>query len=329
MEIKNKDVKVSVIIPAYNAEKYIEDALNSVLKSKYKNIEVIVINDGSTDRTADILNEYSEKESRLLIINEKNAGVSKARNKGIRRARGNFIFFLDADDTINPVAFDKAIENLNLNNIDIWMFPYNITDEQLKVIRKVVPYSCEKTITVNEFKKVVMCSSFMNFCWGKFYRTEFIHNNKLEFKVEMKIGEDVDFQLQMMKQKPHMFYADLTIVNYRQQKNSVIHRFDESYFYNLEENYKTKKRLAEEINAKKQDYDIMYKELGVILLSYLRKMCRNKNNTYEIEKIMNSEIMKEIVSNMSLDNLRIGQKVCAKLLKLKRYKALLVLLKIS
>ena len=62
----------------------------------------------------------------------------------------------------------------------------------------------------------------------------------------------------------------------------------------------------------------MYKELGVILLSYLRKMCRNKNNTYEIEKIMNSEIMKEIVSNMSLDNLRIGQKVCAKLLKLKK-----------
>ena len=151
MEIKNKDVKVSVIIPAYNAEKYIEDALNSVLKSKYKNIEVIVINDGSTDRTADILNEYSEKESRLLIINEKNAGVSKARNKGIRRARGNFIFFLDADDTINPVAFDKAIENLNLNNIDIWMFPYNITDEQLKVIRKVVPYSCEKTIAFREF----------------------------------------------------------------------------------------------------------------------------------------------------------------------------------
>ena len=329
MEVKNKDVIVSVIIPAYNAEKYIEDALNSVLKSKYKNIEIIVVNDGSIDRTAEILNEYSEKDSRLLIINEKNAGVSKARNNGIKRAVGKFIFFLDADDTVDTVAFDKAIGKLDLNNTDIWMFPYNITDEQLKFIRKVVPYSCEKVITVNEFKKVVMCSSFMNFCWGKFYRTEFIHKNKFEFKAGMRIGEDVDFQLQIMKQKPRMFYADLTIVNYRQQKNSVMHRFDESYFYNLEENYKIKKRLAEEINAKKQDYDIMYRELGIILLSYLRKMCRSKNNTYEIKKIMNSEVMKEIVNNMSLDNLKIGQKVCAKLLKLKRYKVLLVLLKIS
>jgi glycosyltransferase involved in cell wall biosynthesis len=101
------EVQVSVIVPIYNAYDYLGVALDSILSQTLKDIEVICIDDGSTDRSLDIIKKYHEADSRVSVVTENNAGVSTARNKGIVRARGEYIIFLDADDFYEPTLLEK------------------------------------------------------------------------------------------------------------------------------------------------------------------------------------------------------------------------------
>lgn len=113
---------VSVIIPVYNVENYLKECLDSVLNQTYKNIEVIVINDGSTDKSLHILEDYSSKFNNIKIIDQENSGQSVARNKGLENAKGKYIYFLDSDDYILPDTLKKLIKKLEMNNLDIIRF---------------------------------------------------------------------------------------------------------------------------------------------------------------------------------------------------------------
>ena len=110
---------VSVIIPAYNIEDYIGRCLDSVLSQKYKNLEIIVIDDGSSDRTGEILDDYEKKNHRMKVIHKENGGVSSARNIGIDRANGDYIGFVDGDDWVNPKLFETLVKLINEENADI------------------------------------------------------------------------------------------------------------------------------------------------------------------------------------------------------------------
>ena len=100
---------VSVIIPAYNIEDYIGRCLDSVLSQTYKNLEIIVIDDGSSDRTGEILDDYEKKNHRMKVIHKENGGVSSARNIGIDRANGDYIGFVDGDDRVDPKLFETLV----------------------------------------------------------------------------------------------------------------------------------------------------------------------------------------------------------------------------
>ena len=110
---------VSVIIPAYNIEDYIGRCLDSVLSQTYKNLEIIVIDDGSSDRTGEILDDYEKKNHRMKVIHKENGGVSSARNIGIDRANGDYIGFVDGDDRVNPKLFETLVKLINGENADI------------------------------------------------------------------------------------------------------------------------------------------------------------------------------------------------------------------
>jgi glycosyltransferase involved in cell wall biosynthesis len=112
---------VSIIVPAYNAEKFIEETIESVLNQTYTDWELIVVNDGSSDRTKDIISNYCQKDNRIKLIDKKNEGVSATRNVGIYEARGTLIAFLDADDVWVPENLSEKVELLNNNEID-WVF---------------------------------------------------------------------------------------------------------------------------------------------------------------------------------------------------------------
>ncbi len=111
--------KISIIIPAYNAERYIKYCLESLINQTYKNLEIIVVNDGSTDSTAEIIKEYQKKDDRIVLVNTKNHGVSHARNIGIERATGEYIGFVDSDDWIEQTMYEEMIGLIKTKKCDI------------------------------------------------------------------------------------------------------------------------------------------------------------------------------------------------------------------
>ena len=111
--------KVSIIIPIYNVEKYLEECIESVLHQTYKNIEIILVNDGSPDNSDALCKKYEKKYNNIKYIYQDNQGVSVARNNGLKNATGDFVYFLDADDTINDIFIESCMEIANLNGSDI------------------------------------------------------------------------------------------------------------------------------------------------------------------------------------------------------------------
>lgn len=129
---------VSIIIPCYNAEKYIEETIKSVLNQTYKNWELIIVNDGSTDNSATILNQYLKKDNRIQLINKDNSGVSDTRNKGLEKAKGEFITFLDADDVWHKENLEKKIVFFTSMNYDVVYSYCQLIDEESKPINKIL-----------------------------------------------------------------------------------------------------------------------------------------------------------------------------------------------
>ena len=125
MRAENNDEDlISIIVPVYNVEKYLEQCLESLLNQTYKNIEIIVVNDGSTDQSLDILNKYSFKDNRIKLYSQKNQGISAARNTALEHINGKYIMFVDSDDWIEINTCETALHELKKNDSDIVMWAY-------------------------------------------------------------------------------------------------------------------------------------------------------------------------------------------------------------
>ncbi len=122
---------ISVIVPAFNAEKYLERSINSILSSTLTELEIILVNDGSTDRTAEICMELKKKDSRVLVVHQRNKGVSAARNAGLHLARGKYFAFVDADDYIEVDMYEKMVEALKRNGAEMSCCRMNFSERSL------------------------------------------------------------------------------------------------------------------------------------------------------------------------------------------------------
>lgn len=182
---------ISVIIPAYNAEKYISKCIRSVQENTYENLEIIVVNDGSEDTTCQMVEAISD--SRIRLINQENGGVSKARNTGLNNATGEYIAFIDADDYVSPDYF--AV--LYSAGSDIAACRHICVDEAGKLVRDPFPKVTEavsytpQQLAENYFALV---TGVINSCCGKLYRRQIIGDNR--FSQTLKWGEDASFNLQ-------------------------------------------------------------------------------------------------------------------------------------
>ena len=122
--MENKNVEVSIVVPIYNVEKYLQRCLESLINQTFSNIEIIALNNGSTDKSLDILKYYAYQDKRLLVINNENIGVSKARNIGIKKAKGKYIVFVDSDDWIDANMIEALHEAIIDNNCDLAICTY-------------------------------------------------------------------------------------------------------------------------------------------------------------------------------------------------------------
>ncbi len=183
-----KAPKISVIVPVYNVEKYLAKCLDSILCQTFSNIEIICVNDGSTDKSRKILEEYRNKDSRIIVVDKKNGGLSSARNAGMKVARGEFFSFIDSDDWIDARMLEKLYKNITLLDTDISICAVHQFDEMNQKIDDSNPYYTleyfdssfdNKSFSYKETKPFIMDVCVM--AWNKLYRRSLIDRCQAEF----------------------------------------------------------------------------------------------------------------------------------------------------
>ncbi|MGL6130992.1 MAG: glycosyltransferase family 2 protein [Fusobacteriaceae bacterium] len=222
---ENKKIKVTIVIPIYNVEKYISECIESVIKQKYKNIEIILVNDGSTDKSLKIIEEYSYEDKRIKIITKKNGGLSSARNRGIEEATGDYIFNLDGDDfldsdtienLVNEVlkskdSIDVVVGNLSLFFCDdskkIWI-DSNLEENKIHSGKDYL----EKYFFVGK-----ACYSSCNKLWK---RDLYIKNN-IWHPLEISLGEDSNTVVRLMSKAKNIIKLNKSVYNYRMNPQSM------------------------------------------------------------------------------------------------------------
>ena len=221
--------KISVIVPVYNGEEYIERCINSVLNQTYKNIEVIVINDGSQDDTMTVLSKYQNVPN-VVIVEKENEGVSKARNIGIERATGTYIYFLDADDWIEPATFEVAIREIK--DYDFLRFGHNVIVDGI-VIRK---ENCDDVLagvdlvyeSNKEILKYLLSNQTEGHLWNYLLKVDIIKNNHPNFKEDVFYQEDVIFLLEYFLKINTGKIISLPFYNYVKNENSATNDLEKS-----------------------------------------------------------------------------------------------------
>ena len=192
-EEPNGDIKVSVIIPIYNTEKYIDECLRSVENQTLKEIEIICVNDGSRDNSQTILEAHARQDSRIKLINQQNAGVASARNHGLREAHGDYVAFLDSDDLVAPWAYEKLYDSAKKYRVDVVASELTKFEDGTEFDLSSMHHDDTKVSLhrrrkyQNPFYDMIDNTAFMV---TKIYRREFLRKNDLWFKDGVTHYED-------------------------------------------------------------------------------------------------------------------------------------------
>jgi glycosyltransferase involved in cell wall biosynthesis len=212
--------KVSIVIPVYNSERYLPECLDSVLAQTLEDIEVICVNDGSTDGSASLLESYAGRDSRVTVIDQRNQGCSTARNAGLDHASGEFVLFLDSDDYFEPVMVEEAYDRCHADDADIGVFKIRYIhvvtgtsiegDWSLRVdlLPDKRPFS-RKDVLGNIFLTMTPC------VWNKLFRRSFLSEEGLRFSPELSRAEDIPFTYLALMVARRITVIDKPLVNYR------------------------------------------------------------------------------------------------------------------
>lgn len=233
----NSIEKISIIVPVYNAELYLPQCIDSLLNQTLKNIEIICVNDGSSDNSIDLLNEYALKDNRIRVIDKENNGVSQARNDALRIATGEYIMFVDADDWVDFNTCEKALMIIKKHNADVIMWSYvseNAGNQSFKTIfefEQVFDKNQVENILHRRFvgisgKELMRPELADSLCpvWGKLYRRSLIEEHNIKFIDLSEIGtyEDGLFNLEVFNYVDKAVYYNECLYHYRRDNESSV-----------------------------------------------------------------------------------------------------------
>ena len=279
------NIKVSVIVPIYNVEKYLEKCINSLLSQTLEDIQIILVNDGSKDNSGNIAKEYEKNnKNRIIYVEKENGGLSDARNYGLKYATSDFIAFLDSDDYIEKNAYEemynKAIEeNADYVECDfIWEFPNKIR------VDKQYPYKNKKEML--SFVRVV--------AWNKLIKRQLITDNNLEFPKGLRY-EDIEFTYKLIPFVNKFAYVDKPFIHYVQREGSIANVQNErtaeifTVLDNVIEFYK-ENNIYDEYRD-----ELEYNYARYLLCSSLKRMCKIK------DKIVREKLLTESWERLNLN----------------------------
>lgn len=214
--------KVSIIIPVYNAACYLHQCIESIINQSYLNIELILVNDGSTDESNEICFCYASKDSRIIVIDIPNGGASHARNVGLDKASGELIWFVDSDDWVDVKALESLVAEMT---DDILFFGFNKIYKDYHVTCQISPKQWYNITDIDECLAKLFCSKnqYLGFTWNKLFKADVIKKNNLRFHEDLIIKEDEIFTLEYCMYIASIGISAATPYHYRVLGNSVSH----------------------------------------------------------------------------------------------------------
>ena len=228
------NILVSIITPVYNASQYLSECLDSILAQSFQDIEIICINDGSTDESLQILRDFKQKDSRIKIIDQKNAGVSAARNAGLAIASGRYLGFVDGDDTISSDYFEKLVHEAKRTGADAVYSQFS--DKGLKNAAKVLDRQELISGLLPEFFKRDTYNSVCN----KIFRTETVKSGEHAFPTGTALGEDAYFNICFLVKAERIAILEYSGYHYRDVPGSATHNIAKhDYLKRIVEVYRT------------------------------------------------------------------------------------------
>jgi len=314
--------KISIIVPVYNAEKYLERCIKSLINQTYPNLEIILINDGSIDDSAKICDNYAKIDNRIIVIHKENEGVSKARNLGMKKATGDYITFIDSDDFIEINTYNEIFDELK-KDFDIIVFGYKVIKSR-KNCDKIVPIKREYFDENKEFLIDAYSNNYFSCVWNKLYSKKLCKS--VQFDEKLKFGEDFKFNLEITQQSQSIYSIDKTFHHY--------------IVYENPNSLSKSEKLEKIIDIYNQQYELLLNYLGkqtcvynkyaysiyCLLRNYLKHNNDSKDKQYQfVDKIYNNNL-KESLYNCRMKNLK--EKIAKFILNVRNKKFRLILLKL-
>lgn len=214
--------KVSIIVPVYNVEKYIEKCIQSILNQTINEIQIIIINDGSTDNSSIIIKKFSKLDTRINYIDKKNEGPGVARNIGIELALGEYIYFLDSDDWIEPTMLENLYNEAVKNNSDLLITGYLIENQFGKTFKIQSPTNYGAIVPKDQFINLFL--ELPPFIWQKLFRNKFVKTCKIKFENESS-AEDTMFNIKSFVNAEIISINQGEYIHHIERNNSLTHSF--------------------------------------------------------------------------------------------------------
>lgn len=312
--------KITVIVPIYNAEKNIEKCVNSILNQTYSNLEVILINDGSKDKTEEICKNLAKKDNRIKYFYKENSGVSATRNLGLDKVTGDFISFIDSDDYIENDMYEIMLNKIDDSEIVICDYCEVNNDNEFKTdteieMKEKVFDNLDDLILNIDNKKI---NRYVNPPWNKLIKTDIVKKQNIRFDSRISLGEDLLFNLQCMKVAKKLQIVDKKLYNYSINTEGLgLKKRDVNEYVN-----NSIKLINELINLSNDT-----NKIGNILLNELCNMINRLINEYEIKYIFKllRSLQYEKIKKITYKDLTKKNYLIHILLKRKKYRMIVFL----
>ncbi len=301
---------LSIIVPVYNSEKYLESTINSILNQNFSDFELILVNDGSSDNSAKICETFKNTNAKIKVINQENLGVSEARNAGIKAASGQYIQFVDSDDFIHPDMSKTLINCIKSHKADIVICGYLKFDQNNQ--SKVISMPDKIYTSIKDFANDIMLFSktwLLNTPTNKIYCTKIIKDNNIYFDKNFNLGEDLLFNCEYLKHSNLIINLKEPLYNYVCNINSLTHEKHQNFYENQKIIYTQLRNLIVYLDmfngSLKKDFYTFY--LNTVVIYPIEKISLENihvnKKIYQIRKILKESITEESLKYGTADSL--------------------------
>lgn len=297
--------KISIIVPVYNVEKYVKRCIDSILNQTYKNLEVILINDGSTDKSGYICDMYAGNDDRIKVIHQINKGLSKARDRGIKESSGEYILFIDSDDWIECNALEILMNNVKYEDIDILIYGYKVEfiqkdNKKIEIVTSEEKYYKTVLDYLDDFD-IYRTNGLFGYCWNKMYKADIIRKNKVFFG-EYLFPEDLYFNFKVLPYCKNIKIINKSFYHYMHQSEITLSKVKKDEIIVMNQIYDNTVEFLKKMNSYENNKEYVSTKYIENIMSYiLNEVFKSSHRINNMKNLYNNIRVKDSIKYFNSD----------------------------